>query len=136
MPSIHELSDHMDIELRDGFPLPCPDFFEEAAPASASEALFCNWRQSPASACAALLPAVDFHLLNQLRIMISHRNSQPLPSVGRLDPVSVLPFILLELDRVQQNKDIGPVESFRSNPARVNIGADEWRESSSTWDGS
>ena len=102
----------MDIELRDGFPLPCPDFFEERLQHRPVRRFFVIGDNRLLLLVLPLLPAVDFHLLNQLRIMISHRNSQPLPSVGRLDPVSVLPFILLELDRVQQNKDIGPVDLF------------------------
>ncbi len=68
--------------------------------------------------------------------MIRHRNGQPLPAVRRFDPVAVLPFILLVLNRAQQHKDIGPVDLIEiAEPWQI-LRLMNGENHLSTWDGS
>ena len=49
---------------------------------------------------------VDAHLINSLRKTIGHGNGEPLPTFSGFDPVTVLKFVFLVLDGIQQTKDI------------------------------
>jgi len=55
------------LSLRDGFPLPCPDFFEERLQHRPVRRFFVIGDNRLLLLVLPLLPAVDFHLLNQLR---------------------------------------------------------------------
>ena len=112
----------MNIELRDGFPLRRPDLVEERLQQGPVWRFFVIGDNRLLLLVLPLLPAVDFHLLNQLRIMIGHRDSQPLPAGGRLDPVAVLPFILLLLNRVEEDEDIGTVDFVKVTEPRKILG--------------
>ena len=67
-----------------------------------------------------LVPVIDFHFTDQLRILVRDGNRQPLPALSGLDLVAVLLFILLELDVVQKNKKISPVNLIEiSEPGQI-----------------
>ena len=53
---------------------------------------------------------IDHDILYPLTEPMQHRDRQPLPPLRRPDAIPVLPFVLLELDRVQQDEEIGRVQ--------------------------
>ncbi len=54
--------------------------------------------------------AVDAHLANPLGKPVGHRNGHPLPALGRFDPVAVLPFVLLVLNVIEDQKHVGALD--------------------------
>lgn len=56
---------------------------------------------------APLLVFFDHNFVNLLRKSVFIGHTYPLPSIRISDPISVLPFVFLELNVVQNNKMIG-----------------------------
>ncbi len=63
---------------------------------------------------------INQYLIYQLGIPVPDRYGQPLPSLGRLYLVPVLPLIFLKLNIIQEYKDICPADLFEiAQPGQI-----------------
>ena len=65
---------------------------------------------------------VDPHLIDVLRVLVQDGHGEPHPSLGRLYLISILKLVFLELDVIEENKDIAPCDFVKVPQPRHKLG--------------